>query len=88
MKFEVDASIPSPVVFDVENDIYSHVGNGERRVSNLQIIDSETGDYSPVDLGCTYTLASVNYLLVNWGDSESYVVPNLMINIGLPTLRL
>ena len=69
MKFEVDASIPSPVVFDVENDIYSHVGNGERRVSNLQIIDPETGDYSPVDLGCTYTLASVNYLLVNWGDS-------------------
>ena len=69
MKFEVDASIPSPVVFDVENDIYSHVGDGERRVSNLQILDSETGNYFPVDLSCTYTLASIDYLLIELGCS-------------------
>ena len=78
MKFEGDASIPSPVVFDVENDIYSHVGNGERRVSNLQIIDSETGDYFPVDLSCTYTLASIDYLLIELGCSGilRYIEPD------------
>lgn len=69
MKFEVDASIPSPVVFDVENDLYSHVGKGDRRVSNLLILDAETEEYFPVDLTRTYTIASIDYLIVELGDS-------------------
>lgn len=70
MKFEVDASIPSPVVFDVDNDLYSHVGDGERRVSDLQILDDETGEYIPVDLSRNYTIASIDYLVIELGSSE------------------
>lgn len=69
LRFEVNASVPSPVVFDVANDMYSYVGNGERRVSNLQILDSETAEYFPVDLGCVYTVTSVDYLLTELGCS-------------------
>lgn len=70
MKFEVDASIPSPVVFDVDNDLYSHVGDGKRRVSDLQILDDETGEYIPVDLSRNYTIASIDYLVIELGSSE------------------
>ena len=69
MKFKVDASIPSPVVWDVANDIYSHVGEGERRVSDLRIMDATTGEYYPVDLNSTYTIASIDYLIIDLGSS-------------------
>ena len=69
MRFEVDASIPSPVVRDEENDLYSHVGEGTRRVSNLQILDSASGEYQPVDLSRRYTLASIDYILLEMGGS-------------------
>ena len=69
MKFEMNLSIPSPVVFDFENDLYSHVGDGKRRVSNIQILDSQIGEYVPIDLDRIYTIASINYLILDLGES-------------------
>ena len=69
MRFEVDPSIPSPVVLDENNDLYSHVGEGPRRVSNLQILDSASGEYRSVDLSRKYTLASIDYILLEMGGS-------------------
>lgn len=69
MRFEVDTTIPSPVVFDEANDLYSHVGEGQRRVSNLEILDSASGEYRPVDLSRKYTLASIDYILLEMGGS-------------------
>ena len=68
MKFEVDTSVPSLVVLD-ENGLFSHVGEGSRRVGNLRILDRETGEYMPVDLERSYTLASFNFQLKDLGSA-------------------
>ena len=68
VKFEVDASVPSPVVWD-DMELFSHVGEGRRRVSNLQVLDKVTGVYLPVELEKNYTLAGFNYQLKELGSS-------------------
>ena len=66
VKFEVDASVPSPVVVD-SFGLFQHVGEGTRRVSRLQIWDRNSQTYLPVDLEKRYTIASFNYMLKNLG---------------------
>lgn len=68
MCYEVDASVPTPVVID-ENHLFSYVGVGKRRISNLKILNPDTGKYDPVDLEKTYTIASFDYLISDWGCS-------------------
>ena len=65
MKFEADASIPSPVYTD-GNGLYAGVDDTGRRVSNAQILNKE-GTYEPIDLNRTYTIAGFNYHLVDGG---------------------
>ena len=65
MKFEVDASIPSPAFTD-ENGIYAGVGDADRRISNVQILNKE-GAYEPIDLNRTYTIAGFNFHLLDGG---------------------
>ncbi|MCD8048142.1 MAG: 5'-nucleotidase C-terminal domain-containing protein [Clostridia bacterium] len=66
IKFDVDASIESPVTLD-ENDLFTGV-TGERRVSNVQVQNRETGEYEPLDVNATYTIASIEYLLIENGS--------------------
>lgn len=66
MKFEVDASVPSPVVVD-SIGLFQYVAEGNRRVSGLQVWDMKSESYLPVDLKKRYTLASFNYMLKNLG---------------------
>ena len=66
VKFEVDASVPSPVVVDGFG-LFQHVGEGARRVSRLQIWDKNSQTYLSVDLEKRYTIASFNYMLKNLG---------------------
>lgn len=68
MSYEVDASVPMPVVLDKEN-LFSHVGDGKRRISDLKIMNSKTGEYESVDLEKTYTIASFDYLITEMGCS-------------------
>jgi len=65
IKFEVDASIPSPIFTD-ENGLYAGVDNTARRVSNAQILNKE-GTYEPIDLNRAYTIAGFNYHLMDGG---------------------
>lgn len=65
MKFEADASIPSPVYTD-GNGLFVGVDDTGRRVSNAQILNKE-GTYEPIDLNRTYTIAGFNYHLVDGG---------------------
>lgn len=65
LKFEVDASIPSPVLTD-ENGLFVGVGNNSRRVSNVQILNKE-GNYEPIEINHTYTIAGFNYHLEDGG---------------------
>ena len=68
LKFSVDSSIPSAVVMD-EKDLFLHVKEGKRRVSNLQIWDKVNKTYQPVDLERRYSLASFSYQLKELGSS-------------------
>ena len=67
MTFEVDSSVPSPVVLD-EYSFFSHVSPAPRRVRHLQIWDEESGTYVPVDTERTYVLASFDYQLKEYGS--------------------
>ena len=62
MTFEYDSSIDSPCVTD-ENGFFDHVDESmERRVRNVKIGGED------LDPAKTYTLASVDYQLLNHGD--------------------
>ena len=71
MTFEVDLSVPSPVVLD-EYSWFSHVSPALRRVSHLQIWDKEQGAYVPVDTDRTYVLASFDYQLKGYGSNAVF----------------
>ena len=66
VKFVADASVPSPVLVD-EHHLFAGVGEGQRRVSQVQVWDKATRQYLPVDLNRTYTLASFDYQIKNLG---------------------
>ena len=68
LTYDVDASVPSPVVMD-EDHLFSYVGDGRRRISNLKIMNVNTGAYEDVDLGKTYTIASFDYIILEMGSS-------------------
>ena len=68
MCYDVDASMPTPVVLD-ENHLFSYVGEGRRRISNLKIMNTMSGEYETVDLEKTYTITSFDYLLTEVGSS-------------------
>ena len=69
MRFKVDVSIPSPVMRDKADGLYSHVGEDQRRVSDLHILDKQSGEYRPVDPARKYTVASFDYILLRLGGS-------------------
>ena len=66
LKYTIDPSIPTSVQLDDAGNFVSVTG--ARRVSNVQVLDSETGTYAPIDPTATYTLASHNYMLKDGGD--------------------
>ena len=83
LKFNVDISIQSPVVMD-EKDLFLHVKEGKRRVSDLCIWDKENETYQPVDLERRYSLASFSYQLKDLGSSGIFRYTELKEdNLGL-----
>ena len=69
LTYEIHTQIPANVVLD---DAKMWVGPVDPalpyRVQNVQVMDKESGEYMPLDLEKTYTLASHNYMLLNQGD--------------------
>ena len=66
LKYTVDASVPTSVELDDAGNFVKVAG--DRRVKDVLVLDSETGEYAPIDAGATYTLASHNYMLKDGGD--------------------
>ncbi len=66
LKYTVNTAIPTSVVLDDEGNFVEV--SGARRVSDVQVLDSETGEYAAIDPSATYTLASHNYMLKDGGD--------------------
>lgn len=77
IRFKVNAKVKSPVVLD-EAAIFSHVGDGERRVSNVEILDKESQEYKPVELSKSYTLGSTNYNITELGSEGIFRYAKLL----------
>ena len=73
LRFKVDPSVPSPVVKDPETTLYSHVGEGARRVSHVEVLDKQSGGYKEVELSRTYTMATLDYLILEQGGSGIFI---------------
>jgi len=67
LRYTVDLSIPSTVQRD-ENDIWTGGPTGAYRVTEVELLDRESGEYRPLDLNGRYRLAGYNYTLRNLGD--------------------
>ena len=65
LQFTVDPSVSSPVVKD--SKFFSHVGEGARRVSNVKVLNKQTGEYDEVELSRLYTMATLDYLILESG---------------------
>lgn len=67
MSFKVDSTVVSPVVIG-EDGLFSHVADAPRRVSELKILNKESGEYRPVELEKRYTLAGLSYQIKALGS--------------------
>jgi 2',3'-cyclic-nucleotide 2'-phosphodiesterase (5'-nucleotidase family) len=74
LKYTIDLAVPSTVTTDDKGAFVSV--DGARRVSDVMVLDSETGVYEPIDLAVTYTLASHNYMLKSGGDGINMFIDN------------
>ena len=69
LRFKINPDIPSPAVMDPETELFSHIEEGERRVSEVEILDKESGEYKDVELSRRYTMATLDYLILELGGS-------------------
>jgi hypothetical protein len=67
IRFNVDTTLPSPVVMD-EKGLFSHVADVPRRVSHIYIRNKENGEYEAIDSEKKYTLASFDFQLKKLGS--------------------
>ena len=67
IRFDINL-VTSPVVLD-EKGMCSHIAEGKRRVANVEVLDSTTGEYRPIELDRIYTVGSFEYLVSGKGDA-------------------
>lgn len=67
IRFDINL-VTSAVVLD-EKGMCSHIAEGERRVANVEVLDSTTGEYRPIELDRIYTVGSFEYLVSGKGDA-------------------
>ena len=67
LTYTFDPSVESPVIYDV-NKAFSKMDNGPRRISDVKVLNKETGKYEPIDPARTYTVGGTTYLLRDAGD--------------------
>ena len=76
LKYTIDLNIASTVQVD---DKGMFVGvDGLRRVKDVQVLNDK-GEYEPIDLKGTYTLASHNYMLKSGGDGINMFMDNKVL---------
>ena len=67
LTYTIDTSIPSTVQQD-DIGVWTGGPTGEYRVTDVQVLNNETGAYEPLDLTASYNLAGYNYTLRDLGD--------------------
>ncbi len=81
IRFNVNTSIESSVTLD-ENDLFTGIA-GARRVSGVEVLDRETGEYEPIDPNATYTIASIEYLLTESGSGYAMFDDAVVVRDGV-----
>lgn len=77
IKYTINSSVKPSIETD-ENGSFVAV-TGDYRVSDIKILNSETGNYEPIDLTKTYKLAGINYTIKNGGDGFSMFMDNVYL---------
>ncbi len=77
LKFKVDPTVKTPVVMDNEG-LFSHIGSGPRRVSDVQVLEKQNMKYLPVEASRTYTLGGINYSITQMGDDGIFRYTKLL----------
>ncbi|MDO5496349.1 MAG: bifunctional UDP-sugar hydrolase/5'-nucleotidase [Alistipes sp.] len=67
LRYQIDL-VPSPVVLD-DKGMCSHITDGKRRVNNVEVFDSQSNSYKPIELDRIYTVGSFEYLITGKGDA-------------------
>ena len=67
--FSVNTAIPSAAQID-ENRVFSGI-SGQYRVYDIRVLNSESGEYEPLDVNKKYSVASDSYHLLECGDGMS-----------------
>ncbi len=76
LKYTIDLNIESSVQVD-DKSMFVSV-DGLRRVKDVQVLN-QNGEYEPIDLEKTYTLASHNYMLKSGGDGINMFMDNKIL---------
>jgi len=76
IKVTVDTSIESAIAYD-ENGMVESIGDA-RRVTSVTVLN-KNGEYEPLDLEKTYTLASHNYYLKDNGGNHTFFDDNKLL---------
>ena len=69
LRFKINPDIPSPAAMDSVSQMFSHIKDGERRVSDVEILDKQSGEYKDIELSREYTMATLDYLILELGGS-------------------
>ncbi len=68
LKYTINTAIQISVELDEAGSFAGVTDGYAYRVSDVQVLDSETGEYVPMDPEATYTVASHNYMLKEAGS--------------------
>ena len=67
LKYTINTAIPSTVQQD-DKGVWTGGPTGAYRVTDVQVLNNQTGAYEPLDLNAKYNLAGYNYTLRDLGD--------------------
>ena len=67
LKFTIDTSIESTIEFDT-NGMLKSLGSN-RRIKDVYVLNNN--EYTPIDVNAKYSLAGINYVLLNKGDGNT-----------------
>ncbi len=85
--FDFDPQIEHSIKLN-ENQEFVSI-DGARRVSNVKVLNKETGEYAPIDPLGKYTLASHSYLLMEYGGGATmFKESKLLSDTGILDVEL
>ena len=79
LTYEIHTYLEPNVTLGTDGMWTGTAGLDEYRVKNVQVMNKESGEYEPLDLEKTYTLAGHNYMLMNDGDGYTMFGKNITI---------